>query len=50
MNKIILDPMNLFLLDAVTGELRTAKPLDKEAVDNPEGIITLNIEVTPFFA
>lgn len=36
--------MNLFLLDAVTGELRTAKPLDKEALDNPEGIITLSIK------
>lgn len=36
--------MNLFLLDAVTGELRTAKPLDKEALDNPEGIVTLNIK------
>ncbi|KAJ8974157.1 hypothetical protein NQ317_003207 [Molorchus minor] len=37
------DPMNYFLLDAVTGELRTARPLDKEAIDNPEGILKLNI-------
>lgn len=38
--------MNLFLLDAVTGELRTAKPLDKESVDNPDGILILSIKVT----
>lgn len=47
-HKIVLDPMNLFLLDAVTGELRTAKPLDKEAVDDPEGVIILNIKVFNF--
>lgn len=41
--------MNLFLLDAVTGELRTAKPLDKESVDNAEGILSLNIKVTVSF-
>lgn len=41
--------MNLFLLDAITGELRTAKPLDREAVDNPEGIITLSIKVIDIF-
>lgn len=37
--------MDYFILDAVTGELRTARPLDKEAVDNSEGILTLNIKV-----
>lgn len=40
-----LDPMEYFILDAITGELRTARPLDKEAVDNPQGILTLNIKV-----
>jgi hypothetical protein len=37
--------MDYFILDAITGELRTARPLDKEAVDNPQGILTLNIKV-----
>ncbi|KAL3278342.1 hypothetical protein HHI36_013673, partial [Cryptolaemus montrouzieri] len=37
-------PMNYFLLDAVTGELRTARPLDKEAVDNKNGTIVLTIK------
>lgn len=37
--------MDYFLIDAVTGELRTARPLDKEAVDNPDGILKLNIKV-----
>lgn len=47
-----LDPLNLFLIDAITGELRTAKPLDKEAIDNPEGILTFAIKVKDciFFA
>lgn len=48
LHKTVSDPMNLFLLDAVTGELRTAKPLDKEALDNPDGVIVLNIKVTLF--
>lgn len=37
--------MDYFLLDAVTGELRTARPLDKESIGNPEGILKLNIRV-----
>ncbi|KAJ8921829.1 hypothetical protein NQ315_008461 [Exocentrus adspersus] len=41
--ELINNPMEYFLLDAVTGELRTARPLDKESIDNPEGILKLNI-------
>lgn len=42
---IFADPMNYFLLDPVTGELRTAKPLDREALDNPTGVLSINIKV-----
>ncbi|KAJ8942766.1 hypothetical protein NQ318_002926 [Aromia moschata] len=41
--ELVNNPMSYFLLDAVTGELRTARPLDKESIDNPEGILKLNI-------
>lgn len=37
------NPMDYFLLDAVTGELRTAKPLDKEALEDSTGVLTLII-------
>lgn len=40
-----LDPMNYFLLDAVKGELRTARPLDREALENSAGLLTFNIKV-----
>ncbi|XP_063930740.1 cadherin-87A isoform X2 [Zophobas morio] len=42
--ELINNPLDYFILDAITGELRTARPLDKEAVDNPQGILTLNIK------
>ncbi|EEZ99177.2 cadherin 23 [Tribolium castaneum] len=42
--ELINNPMDYFILDAVTGELRTARPLDKEAVNNPDGILTLNVK------
>ncbi|XP_017767839.1 PREDICTED: cadherin-87A isoform X2 [Nicrophorus vespilloides] len=42
--ELVNNPMNYFLLDSVTGELRTAKPLDRESIDNPDGILTLNIK------
>lgn len=38
--------MDYFLLDAVTGELRTARPLDRESLDNPAGVLVLNIKVS----
>lgn len=36
--------MDYFLLDAQTGELRTGKPLDKEALPDATGVITLVIK------
>lgn len=38
--------MNYFLLDAHTGELRTAKPLDREVLEN--GTLTLIIKVRSY--
>ncbi|XP_071055461.1 cadherin-87A [Onthophagus taurus] len=43
MYELVNNPMNYFLLDAVTGELRTAKPLDREALDNRSGVLKFNI-------
>jgi hypothetical protein len=37
---VFSDPFDYFLLDAKSGELRTAKPLDREALENVTGIIT----------
>lgn len=36
--------MNYFLLDSVTGEIRTARPLDREAVGNLEGRVNLHVK------
>lgn len=36
--------MDYFLLDAQTGELRTGKPLDKEALPDATGLITLLVK------
>jgi hypothetical protein len=36
--------MDYFLLDAKTGELRTAKPLDKEALPDDTGLVILTIK------
>lgn len=38
---IIANPMDYFLVDSKSGELRTAKPLDKEELPEASGIITL---------
>lgn len=40
--------MEYFLLDDKTGELRTAKPLDREALPDSTGLITLTIRVTAY--
>lgn len=37
--------MDYFLLDERTGELRTAKPLDREALNDSTGLISLLIRV-----
>jgi hypothetical protein len=39
------DYMDYFLLDPKTGELRTAKPLDKEALDDSTGVINITVRV-----
>lgn len=38
-----LDPMDYFLLNAKTGELHTARPLDRESLPDATGIITLTV-------
>jgi hypothetical protein len=40
------DYMDYFLLDPKTGELRTAKPLDKEALDDSTGVINITVRVS----
>lgn len=40
---LLTNPMDYFLLDERTGELRTAKPLDREALVESTGLITLTI-------
>lgn len=37
------DPMDYFLLDSRTGELRTAKPLDREALPDATGVVVLTV-------
>ncbi|XP_056642220.1 cadherin-87A isoform X2 [Diorhabda sublineata] len=41
--ELVNNPMDYFLLDSMSGELRTARPIDKESVDNLEGILKFNI-------
>jgi len=40
------DYMDYFLLDPKTGELRTGKPLDKEALDDSTGVINITVRVS----
>lgn len=42
------DPMEYFLLDSRSGELRTAKPLDKEALPDATGLVVLSVRVCFF--
>lgn len=37
--------MDYFLLNAKTGELHTARPLDREALSDATGIIVLTVRV-----
>lgn len=41
-----LDPMDYFLLDAKTGALTTAKPVDKEALPDATGLVELTVRVS----
>ena len=43
-----IDPMDYFLLNEHTGELRTAKPLDREALPDGAGIMKLTVRVSIF--
>ncbi|XP_055907536.1 cadherin-87A isoform X2 [Eupeodes corollae] len=38
---LLTNPMDYFLLDERTGELRTARPLDREALNDSTGLISL---------
>ena len=42
--KTFADPFDYFLLDAESGELRTAKPLDREALENSTGVLTFVVQ------
>ncbi|XP_047099103.1 cadherin-87A [Schistocerca piceifrons] len=42
--ELVTNPLNYFLLDPETGELRTAKPLDKEALEDSTGVLTLTVK------
>ncbi|XP_055710433.1 cadherin-87A isoform X2 [Phlebotomus papatasi] len=41
--ELVSNPMDYFLLDSKTGELRTAKPLDKEALPDATGLVSLTV-------
>ncbi|KAF4527316.1 hypothetical protein B566_EDAN001092, partial [Ephemera danica] len=45
--ELLTNPEDYFLLDPESGELRTAKPLDKEALPDSTGVINLSIRVNP---
>lgn len=38
---LISNPLDYFLIDSISGELRTAKPLDKEELPDASGIVNL---------
>lgn len=40
--------MDYFLLDSRTGELHTARPLDREALPDSTGIIVLTVRVCTY--
>ncbi|XP_072154327.1 cadherin-87A isoform X2 [Bemisia tabaci] len=42
---LIMNPMDYFLIDTTSGELRTARPLDREALDKSNGVVSLTIRV-----
>lgn len=43
---IVTDPLDFFVLDRNTGELRTAKPLDREALADPSSPLNLTVRVS----
>lgn len=43
---LISDPLDFFFLDRNTGELKTAKPLDREALEDPSSPLNLTVRVS----
>ncbi|XP_063893828.1 cadherin-87A [Helicoverpa armigera] len=44
--ELVTNPLDFFLLDSQTGELRTAKPLDREALADPSSPLNLTVRAT----
>ncbi|XP_022834034.1 cadherin-87A [Spodoptera litura] len=44
--ELVTNPLDFFLLDRNTGELRTAKPLDREALADPSSPLNLTVRAT----
>ncbi|XP_075975917.1 cadherin 87A isoform X2 [Anticarsia gemmatalis] len=44
--QLVTNPLDFFLLDSKTGELRTAKPLDREALADPSSPLNLTVRAT----
>lgn len=44
--ELVNNPLDFFLLDSTTGELRTAKPLDREALTDPSSPLNLTVRAT----
>ncbi|XP_060802067.1 cadherin-87A [Amyelois transitella] len=44
--ELVTNPLDFFLLDSKTGELRTAKPLDREALADPSSPLNLTVRAT----
>ncbi|KAK4292814.1 hypothetical protein Pmani_034453 [Petrolisthes manimaculis] len=42
--QLVTNPLDFFTLDPVTGELETAKPLDREALQSPDGVVKLRVK------
>ncbi|XP_076686160.1 cadherin 87A isoform X2 [Andrena cerasifolii] len=42
--ELVTNPFDYFLLDDETGELRTAKPLNREALKDSTGVLTLKVK------
>ncbi|XP_027213278.2 cadherin-87A [Penaeus vannamei] len=42
--QLITNPLDFFTLDAESGELRTAKPLDREALQSPDGVVKVKVK------
>ncbi|CAK1578959.1 unnamed protein product [Parnassius mnemosyne] len=44
--ELVTNPLDFFWLDSSTGELKTAKPLDREALDDPNSPLNLTVRAT----